>query len=114
MDTVTETEYELSDSETTVDTQEKLISVVNNCEVLKHYAERMKEAINDTLRAKDEAEKAQFVEDAIELAGAYDQDVDVVIRGINELLDDIEDRLSESGIWKRLRRQTIGRFLKRD
>jgi hypothetical protein len=109
LETIGRTDFYLTDEHDDDNTQQVLLEVINGCEVLKHYWDRVDHYFDELQHTTDPGAKAKLRERALAAAGAYDTALDRVQFQIRDAIRDLERRLSESSLWRQANRP-LGRL----
>ena len=103
-DLIVETEFYLTDEHDDDNTQEALLGIVDGCEGLKHYVTRIHAGL-DTLRAtSDPATHGSVKNDLMQIAQAYDKELEKVLFVIKDAIRELDRRLREARSWAQLNR----------
>ena len=104
IDTITATEFFLTDEHDDDNTQEALLTLLDACATLQHYAREVPRLTQAANHAEGVQEAERCVNSAVKLAERYDRDRDRLAFILSDALRDIERRLVEARFWPQFRR----------
>ncbi len=96
LDTVTATDFWLTDVEKEDNTQEALLTIADSCTALDQYLVRIKDRLSAFERTADEFARDELRADIMQRTAWYDGKHQEVLDGIRSALADMERRVSES------------------
>jgi hypothetical protein len=109
VDTVTGTDFLLTDEHDDDNSQEALLLLLDGCGTLQRYSKAIHESIEEVNTTQSDAVRTHAVKSAMALSERYDQDVDRLKAIVADALRDIERRLDiaqfRPQIWRTMRRK---------
>lgn len=102
--TVTSTEFVLTDPSSDSNLQEVLLTISDNCRALDEYLARIRARIVEFRETEDPTQREQIRRDLHEMSAWYDLRLDPVQELIRSTLENIELRLQEATMTRQLKR----------
>lgn len=103
-DFVTQTAFHLTDKYRDAVTQEALLAILDSCAMFQETLDRFEKLVHE-LRDAEVPDHAALIADLRGTARDYDRRLDVFRPIVQNVINDIDERLQEASVWRQLNRR---------